>query len=89
MKDKKLGKFFICKSKLESSSEYEYTVEQRLELKLLFIVLSYIYMKGDTVFECKSNTKHVLFRTKSLTLLNTFSNFIRFSSKTWILTRRT
>lgn len=55
VKDKKLGRFFICKSKLESSSEYEYTPEQRLELKLLFIVLSYIYMKGDTVLECRSN----------------------------------
>lgn len=53
MKDDKTSKGFICISKISGASSVELTDEQRRNLKLLFLVLSYIYMKGESVLEGK------------------------------------
>lgn len=53
LKDDKTSKGFICISKISGASPVELTNEQRRNLKLLFLVLSYIYMKGESVMEGK------------------------------------
>lgn len=47
----KSGKFYLVTSEIAPSSEEELTVCQREEHRLLFIVLSYIFMKGGKVIE--------------------------------------
>lgn len=47
----KTGKFFLVTSEFGCGSEEEYTAVQREELRLLLIVLSYIFMKGGKVIE--------------------------------------
>lgn len=49
--DEKLGKIILCTSSVAAGSQYDYKKEQRVEMRLLFIVLSYIHMKGETVAE--------------------------------------
>lgn len=51
IRNEKLGKIILCTSSVSTGSEYEFTKQQRIDLELLFIVLSYIQMKGDTVAE--------------------------------------
>lgn len=50
-RDEKLGKIILCTSAVTAASEFEYTALQRVDMRLLFIVLSYIQMKGETVAE--------------------------------------
>lgn len=50
-KDDKVGKIILCYSTVPLCTELEFTKQQRIEMELLFIVLSYIHMKGDTVAE--------------------------------------
>lgn len=45
----KSGKFFLVTSELTPTSVNEFTASQREEYRLLFIVLSYIFMKGGRV----------------------------------------
>lgn len=47
----KTGKFYLVTSEYAPSSEVELTVRQREEQRLLFIVLTYIFMKGGKVIE--------------------------------------
>lgn len=47
----KTGKFYLVTSELEAGSQIELTDGQRQELRLLFIVLSYIFMKGGRIIE--------------------------------------
>lgn len=51
IRNERLGKIILCTSSVSTGSEYEFTKQQRIDLELLFIVLSYIQMKGDTVAE--------------------------------------
>lgn len=51
IRDDKTSKGFICISNISGSSNVELTNEQRRNLKLLYLVLSYIYMKGESVLE--------------------------------------
>lgn len=45
------GKFYLVTSEFASETELVYTATQREELRLLLIVLSYIFMKGGKVLE--------------------------------------
>lgn len=47
----KAGKFYLITSEFGAGSVDECTDNQREELRLLFIVLSYIFMKGGQVIE--------------------------------------
>lgn len=47
----KTGKFFLVTSEFASGSAEEFHSSQRPELRLLLIVLSYIFMKGGRVIE--------------------------------------
>lgn len=47
----KSGKIYLITSEFGCISEVEYTTEQREDLRLLLIVLSYIFMKGGKVIE--------------------------------------
>lgn len=47
----KTGKFLLVTSEFSSGSEIEYTASDREELRLLLIVLPYIFMKGGKVIE--------------------------------------
>lgn len=47
----KTGKFYLITSEFGCDSVDECTVGQREELRLLFIVLAYIFMKGGKVIE--------------------------------------
>jgi hypothetical protein len=49
--DLKSSKQYISYSTFTSSSASEFNEEQRRELALLFLVLSYIYMKGGEITE--------------------------------------
>lgn len=50
-RDEKSGKIILCLSSAPAASELEFTQQQRIDMQLLFIVLSYIHMKGGTVAE--------------------------------------
>lgn len=47
----KSGKFYLITSEFSCDSVEECTVGQREELRLLFVVLAYIFMKGGQVIE--------------------------------------
>lgn len=47
----KTGKFYLITSEIVAGSAIEYTTNQREEHRLLFIVISYIFMKGGKVME--------------------------------------
>lgn len=47
----KTGKYYFVTSEFAPGSEAELTVGQREEQRLLFLVLSYIFMKGGKVIE--------------------------------------
>lgn len=47
----KTGKFYLVTSELTPASKLECKSNQRQELRLLLIVLSYIFMKGGKVVE--------------------------------------
>lgn len=47
----KTGKFYLITSEFGCESVHECTEGQREELRLLFIVLAYIFMKGGKVIE--------------------------------------
>lgn len=49
--NEKTGKFYLITSEFSGGSEIEYITSQRNELRLLLIVLSYIFMKGGKVIE--------------------------------------
>lgn len=51
--DIKSGKQFIVYSAIQSLSEQEMNESAQKEVTLLFLVLSYIYMKGGEVSESK------------------------------------
>lgn len=45
------GKFYLVTSEVSPGSEAELTTSQRQEIRLLFLVLSYIFMKGGRIIE--------------------------------------
>lgn len=51
LKDDKLGRILLCVSSVSAATPYEYTVLERSDLRLLMVVLAYIFMKGGEVFE--------------------------------------
>lgn len=51
MKDDKMGKIVLITSKLRAASPLALTAEQKVERRLLFLVLSVIHMKGGDLFE--------------------------------------
>lgn len=53
--DTKLGRYILCVSTEPAVTPHEFTSLERHELRLLLLVLSYVFMKCDAVFE------HVLF----------------------------
>lgn len=55
IRDEKLGRIYLCVSSAPAAIPFEFTVFERDELRLLMLVLAYIFMKGGAVFE------HVLF----------------------------
>lgn len=51
IKDAKLGRFYLITSSLKAACEFDYTEPQKTELRLLMIILPYIYMKDGAVLE--------------------------------------
>lgn len=51
MKDERSHKFYLCTSELMISSVLGRTVAQRCELRLLYLILAYIFLKGGAVQE--------------------------------------
>lgn len=51
MKDERSNKFYLCTSELKIPSTLGRTVAQRCELRLLYLILAYIFMKGGAVQE--------------------------------------
>lgn len=51
MKDERSNKFYLCTSELKIPSILGRTVAQRCELRLLYLILAYIFMKGGAVQE--------------------------------------
>lgn len=50
IKDERNNKFLLCTS-TAAASPIEYTHSQRIEMRLLLLVLAYIFMKGGSVLE--------------------------------------
>lgn len=55
IRDEKLGRIYLCVSSAPAAVPFEFTVFERNDLRLLMLVLAYIFMKGGAVFE------HVIF----------------------------
>lgn len=51
VKDEKNAKLYLCIASETASSEDEYTLQQRRESRLLFLVLTYIFMKNNEVMD--------------------------------------